>query len=376
MATLIPECSSSGGVVPTYYARKYIKQYSALLEYQDVHLLVSGPKGCGKLATILYLLQQVGMYNSHATTWKEYSTKYDSDTLTKFKHTSHGIYLLNCAQLTTNVEYVAYTNKIHDFCHSAKIKDTAAQRQTTKLVLILRNVHALPALYQRKLAYNIGSSSSATSVLFILLTSNLSRITSQIRSHIPTIVRVQAFSPIAFKNLCTKHLHIDIRNNELITQLYDIYIANQCNLQYTLCQYAASDASAASIAEELHPQANSTDELERRYPLLGTPVQYKLIMPLVTQYSKLTAITKLIGVRNYIISLLALNIDSNMIIRIALSGYLQLKSAPCHELIAIAAQSSQMLAKSGRHLPVLENFIYKCINAYFSPRIIQLKQCI
>ena len=137
-----------------------------------------------------------------------------------------------------------------------------------------------------------------------------------------------------------------------VNAMYSVYVYNDYHWGYTLAQIKWS------LEQMRDGRATEIDI---------TPIQNKVVMPLIKKYGKLTSIMKMEDIRTHLMGLLSLNISPHMILQIATRHYLNsmLKTEIKKEIIQLAASSSQLAAKTEKHLPILENFFFKIIYSYF-----------
>ena len=338
-----------------FFYRDNTNNIKKLVDSSDLNLIFTGIEGCGKFANILYLLQ----YSPFCPN----SIKNNDINLNKFKYydnkpSKSDEILLNKILYYENIFIIDFdlisNNELYAYFDFIKSITNTCNLDKKKKIIICRHIDALPIIYQKQLGANMEKTNS----IFLLATSHLCRVNKKILSS-SAIIRIPA---ISFKdfikldywiNISTKKKYIDIINS-----LYSIYVNNNYHWGYTLAQIKWN-LNKWNL-KQIHNNIINTFDI--------IPIQNKIILPLITKYSKLSNIIKLEDIRSHLMALLSLNISPNIIIRTSTQYYLntKVKYDIKIKIIEFAAHTSRLISKTEKHLPILENFFYKIINLYFS----------
>ena len=311
----------------------------------DLHILFIGVAGCGKLANAIYLLQSnpYGIKRCDLGIFKSYDnkpTRSDEVKLDKILYYENVFFI--DFEIIPSSELCAYFDFLTLLSETKNIDGK-------KKIIIGRHVDSLSVIYQKRL----GDAMEKATALFWLTSSHLSRINKKITSSC-ALTNIKPFTYDEFVKIDYWRLGkiFKTATEIAVSAMYSVYVNNGYHWGYTLAQIKWS-------LEQMRDGKSKEIEI--------TPIQNKIIMPLVKKYGKLTSIMKMEDIRTHLMGLLSLDISPHMILQIATTHYLnsKLKNEIKLQIVELAASSSKLLAQTEKHLPILENFFFKIIYSYF-----------
>ena len=305
---------------------------SNAVKAHDIHILISGLSGIGKLMSLLYHLK----FSPYGSIKNELRYFRNEPTLNKIL-LHDNIFYLNFAEINNNSDMTLYFDYIRKLNRTINIDGK-------KKIFICHHVETLNNIYQHQLAYEL----ERGIILFWLICNNTSIILKKIISSCFNI-RKKPLSLIEFKSIYYWKIGKIFKknDNELVSKLYEIYKNNNYNMNYTMKQII---------------WCIKNNNIET------TPIQTAIILPLIKKYGKLSSIEKMEDIRTHLIGLISLNISANLIINTVISYILNTKLSQSIkiDILNIAANASHLCTKSIKHLPILEEFILQIIYKYFT----------
>jgi hypothetical protein len=334
-----------------FFPRTNIQELYNLANSIDIHLLFVGKTGIGKFATIFHLLNKRKTELNY-NIFKHYDnkpSKSDEILLDKILFFDN-IFIFDFAIITSN-ELSYY----FDFIRSI---NSTYNLDGRKKIIIGRHINELPLIFQKQL----GKEMEKSIALFWLTTSNYSNINMKIRGT-SALVKIPILTKEEFLQISYWKLSSIYRKKwgETVNNFYSIYVNNNYHMGYTLAQikWNLTEMKNGSIVD-----------------IDIVPIQHKIIFPLITSLAKLSSINKLENIKNHLSGLLALNINPNMIIQICVDYYLNLNlhkngitkldDKKKMKIVELGANSSKLIARTGKHLVILETFCYQIIDIYFN----------
>jgi DNA polymerase III delta prime subunit len=343
----IPE---SALFAPTIFKDKVKKFYETDI---DIPLLVYGVPGCGKLTTVLGLINQMPGYCS-----REMNNLYHMKILDN-EHQKlliyENLYYLNMESLSSTTEISQYLKYIYKISKSKSIDGT-------KKIIIISHIEKCNEEALKYINYILDKLNATTSYIFI--TTKLNIITNKIKS---TCARIN-FSYLNENEFITifkfnyKHIYNSkYINNTYLKQYYQIYVNNNYNIGNTLNQIKYILETNQNIT--LDKQKNDDKTYDYRQSLM-----YNITKNFIKKRLKLSNVSTALEIRKFLYTLLSLNIDllefTKMLVKLLLESKINNKSKEL--IIEKAGLLSSETNYINKEVISVESFIYSTIYIIYS----------
>lgn len=340
---------------PSLFIIKVKKFYESNL---DMSLLIYGLKGCGKITSILGLINHFPGYLPYIKNindirkinnlyyMKNLDKEYDKILFYE------NIYYLNINILSNTTEIGLYLKHIYKIGKSRSI-------DSIKKIIIISHIEKCNQETQKYINYILDKQNGNTSYIFI--TTKLNNLDYKIKSSCAIIkfgyLNEEEFSKILCFNYKqnntfeTKHF-----TPEYMKKYYEIYVNNKYNIGNTISQIKYIIKSKNITIEKL-----KTDEC--RYSLMCN-----IVKNFIKKKLKLSTINNALEIRKFLYTLLSLNIDLLEFIRYLIKELMESKINEKTKALIItrAGKLSHEFIKLNKEVIGVECFIYDIIYIIYS----------
>lgn len=340
---LIPEEALFASVI---FKDKIKKFYENNL---DIPLLIYGVPGCGKLTTLIGLINQMPGYCSKEMNNVYYMKILDKEYEKLFVY--ENLYYLNINVLSSTNEISQYLKHIYKISKNKSIDGN-------KKIIVISHIEKCNEEAMKYINYILDKLNATTSYIFI--TTKLNSITGKIKSSCARIsfqyLNETEFTT-AFKFNYKPIFNAKQLTNPFLKQYYQIYKNNNYNIGNTLNQIKYILETNANITLE----KLKTDELSKS-------LMYNITKNFIKKRLKLSTVSTALEIRKFLYTLLSLNIDlvdfSKMLLRLLLESKINNKSKEL--IIEKAGVLSKEITSINKEVISVESFIYSIIYIIYS----------
>ena len=331
---------------PKTFNSKIIKFYETGL---DIPLLVYGVPGCGKLTTILGLINKASVYDENGINNLYYMKILDREHDKLFVY--ENLYYLNINVLSSTNEISQYLKYIYKLSKSKSIDGN-------KKIIIISHIEKCNEEALKYINYILDKLKANTSYIFI--TTKINLITNKIKSSSARInfgyLNENEFTTIFKFNykgiINTKYLTIPY-----LKQYYQIYCNNRYNIGNTLNQIKyILDTTQNITLDKL-----KTDDISQS-------LIYNITKKFIKNKLKLSTIGNALEIRKFLYTLLSLNISlldfCKMLVKLLLESKINNKTKEL--ILEKAGILSGELTLINKEVISVESFIYNIIYIIYS----------
>ena len=350
---LIPE---NALFAPKLFKDKLKKFYETNL---DIPLLIYGVNGCGKLTTVLGLINQMPGYCQDIIDTND-SRRVNNLYHMKILDNEHqklliyeNLYYLNIEILSTTTEISQYLKYIYKISKNRSIDGT-------KKIIVISHIEKCNEEALKYINYILDKLNATTSYIFI--TTKLNNITTKIKTTCARInfgyLNENEFINI-FKFNYKDKTHIFNSKyliNTYLKQYYQIYVNNHYNIGNTLNQI-----KYIIETQDITPDKLKTDEFIKS-------LMYNITKNFIKKRLKLSNVSTALEIRKFLYTLLSLNIDlldfTKMLVKLLLESKINNKSKEL--IIENAGLLSSEITNINKEVISVESFIYNIIYIIYS----------